>query len=208
MFRNLFRPDSPLMVTMTQITDCIFLSLFWLICSFPVITIGAATAAMYDAVYHTFRKGQKGCWQRYWRSFGTNLKSSIPVTVVFLTIVVLLGWGMIQLWNNAVYGNISWMVFSGIAFVAFALSGVLSLLLPMLSRFENSALNLWWNTLQLGFANLPMTMGLAAINCVCIFFCIRYLFPLFFLPGLASLLSTLLIEPLFKPFMPQDSIEE
>ena len=27
MFRNLLRPDSPLMITMTQITDCIFLSL-------------------------------------------------------------------------------------------------------------------------------------------------------------------------------------
>ena len=49
MFRNLFSPDSQLMITMTRITDFIFLSLFWLLCSFPVVTMGASFAALYDA---------------------------------------------------------------------------------------------------------------------------------------------------------------
>ena len=40
MFRNLFKPDSPLMITMSRITDCIFLSLFWLLCCIPVVTVG------------------------------------------------------------------------------------------------------------------------------------------------------------------------
>ena len=31
MFRNLLRPDSGLMITMTQLTDTIFLSLFWIL---------------------------------------------------------------------------------------------------------------------------------------------------------------------------------
>ena len=61
MFRNLFRSDSPLMVTMTQITDCIFLSLFWLVGCLPVVTMGASFAALYDATYRFFRKGQ---WHR------------------------------------------------------------------------------------------------------------------------------------------------
>ena len=46
MFRNLFNPDSALMITMTQITDCIFLSLFWFLSCIPLVTAGAATAAM------------------------------------------------------------------------------------------------------------------------------------------------------------------
>ena len=68
MFRNLFNPDSHLMVTMTQITDCIFLSLFWLLCSMPVVTLGASTAALYDAVYHGYRKGDKHPWTRFFRT--------------------------------------------------------------------------------------------------------------------------------------------
>ena len=33
MFQKIFNPDNALMITMAQISDCIFLSLFWLLCS-------------------------------------------------------------------------------------------------------------------------------------------------------------------------------
>ena len=56
MFRNLLKPDSPLMITMSRITDYIFLSCFWLLCCIPVVTIGTSTAALYDASYRAFRK--------------------------------------------------------------------------------------------------------------------------------------------------------
>lgn len=192
------------MITMNQITDVIFLSLFWLVCCFPLLTAGAATAALYDAVYHTFRKGEKHSWQRYFQSFRNNLKGSLMSTLVFLGISLALGWVMIQVWNSAVYGKISWMVFAFTAFLAFAVAGVLSILFPMHSRFENSVSVLWGNTFRLGLAKLPLTLGLAAINVVCGFFCVRYIFPLFFLPALAALLGTLFIEPMFRPFMSEE----
>lgn len=204
MFRNLLKPDSPLMITMNQITDVIFLSLFWFVCSFPLVTAGAATAAMYDTVYHTFRKGEKHSWQRYFQSFRSNLKGSLLSTVVFLGIFLVLGWVMIQVWNSAVYGKISWMIFAFAAFLVFAVVGVLSILFPMHSRFDNSAAALWGNTFRLGLAKLPLTLGLAAVNVISGFFCIRYIFPLFFLPGLACLIDTLFIEPMFRPFMPTE----
>ena len=59
MFKNLLKPDSFLMVSMTWVTDCIFLSLFWLLGCFPVVTVGASFAALYDASYRSFRRGEK-----------------------------------------------------------------------------------------------------------------------------------------------------
>ena len=59
MFRRLFSPDSDLMIVMTWITDCIFLSLFWIIGCVPMVTMGAATAALYDAAYRGFRRKNK-----------------------------------------------------------------------------------------------------------------------------------------------------
>lgn len=47
MFQKLFNPDNPLMITVTQITDCIFLSMFWMLGCFPVVTAGASFAALY-----------------------------------------------------------------------------------------------------------------------------------------------------------------
>ena len=208
MFRNIFRPDSPLMITMNQITDCIFLSLFWLLGCFPVITIGTSFSALYDAVYHTFRRGEKNSWHRFAHAFKQNLKPGILPTVIFLAVSAVLVRCGILVWNQAVYGNISWGVFAAAAFFLLVLLGLGSILFPLLSRFETGTVQLFSNTIRLGFANLPLTMGLAMVNAVMIFLCIRYVVPLFFLPALGALLSTLFVEPMLKPYMPSEDAAE
>jgi adenosyl cobinamide kinase/adenosyl cobinamide phosphate guanylyltransferase len=69
---------------MTRIPDCIFLSLFWMVGCIPVITIGASFAALYDATYRGFRKGERHCWSRFLQVFRQNWKSGILPTGVFL----------------------------------------------------------------------------------------------------------------------------
>ena len=202
MFRNLFRPDSGLMITMTQITDCIFLSLFWLLGCFPVVTMGASFAALYDATYRGFRKGDKHCWARFLRVFRENWKAGILPTAVFLAVFFALAKALIALWNAAVAGGLSWMVFSGAAFVGMLVLGIVSVLFPMLSRFENPFPVLLKNTVLLALANLPRTLGLGLLNGAAFLLCVRYVFPVFFLPSLAALIGSLFIEPMFRPFMP------
>lgn len=205
MFRNLFRSDSPLMVTMTQITDCIFLSLFWLVGCLPVVTMGASFAALYDATYRFFRKGHKHSWQRFAEVYRRNWKAGIVPTVVFLAAAAVLTRCVVNSWNLAVYGSISWMVFSGLGFVAMVAVGILSVLFPMLSRFENTTADLLKNTVLIALANLPRTVALGFLNGVCTLLCIRYVIPAFFLPALAALIGSLLIEPMFKPYLSESN---
>ena len=91
MFRNLIDPENGLMITMSQITDCIFLSLFWLMCCLPVFTIGASCAALYDAVYHGFRCHEPKCWRRFFATFLRDLKMSLIPNVLFpiATLIIL-----------------------------------------------------------------------------------------------------------------------
>lgn len=201
MFRNLFRPDSPLMIVMTQITDCIFLSLFWLLGCFPVVTAGASFAALYDATFRTFRQGERHSWQRFFHSFRQNLKAGILPGLFVLGVFGGAAWLLIQLWNNAAVGALSWTVFSGAAFFGVMMLGVLSVVLPMLSRFENGFLTLVKNSVFLALANMPRTLVLGFLNAAVIFLCVRFVFPLFFLPSLAALIGSLLIEPMFRPYM-------
>lgn len=203
MFRNLFNPESGLMITMGQLTDSIFLSLFWLLGCFPIVTIGTSCAALYDAAYRGFRKGEKHSWQRFWQVFKENWKAGIVPTVLFLLLMCLLGKAVILVWNAAVAGAVSWMAFSGAAFLAVVALGILSLTFPVLSRFENSLGGLLKNTLLLALANLPRTIVLGIVTVAAIFLCARFVFPLFFLPALAALIDSLLVEPMFKPFMPE-----
>ena len=201
MFRNLLRPDSPLMITMNNITDCIFLSLFWILGCFPVVTLGASFAALYDASYRGMRKGEKHSWQRFFHVFRTNWKAGILPTVAVLAVFSGAVFLLIKIWNAAVAQQISFMLFAAGAFLGMLILGTVSLAFPILSRFENSFLSLMKNTILLGFANLPRTLLLGILNAAAIFLCARYVFPLFFLPPLAALIGSLLIEPMFKPFM-------
>lgn len=204
MFKNLFNPESALMITMAQITDCIFLSLFWLVCSFPVVTIGPASAALYDAVYYGYRKKDKHPWGRFLHSFKSNLKSGILPGIVYLVLFCGFGWVLIQVWNAAVWEQVSFGLFSAAAFVVMLILGILSVLFPLMSRFHNSFGGLLRNTLLLALANLPRTLGLGFVNAISILLCVRFIYPLFFLPALANLLGTLFLEPMFKPYMGEE----
>ena len=207
MFRNIFNPDNALMITFSQISDCIFLSLLWILCCFPVISTGASCAALYASVYHSFRQGDKNSWGRFFKAFKDNLKASILPTVVFLALLLLLLKGLVAAWNAAVYGLLSWALFAAIALVGILALGVLGLIFPVLSRFENSFVGLMKNTVFLAMANLPKTLVLGLLYAVGIFLCLRFVFPLFFLPALISLISTVMIEKMFKPFLPGEENE-
>ena len=205
MLKNLFSPDSGLMITFAQIADCIFLSLMWVLGCFPVVTAGASTAALYDAVFRGFRQGEKNSWQRFLRTFRSNWKEGLLPTLIFLIVLVLSLRGLILAWNAAVYGQLPWMLFSGIALVGVVWMGVLSILFPLLSRFENTLAGLLRNTLILGLANLPRTLALGLVNTLAGFLCLRFVFPIFFLPALAALIGSLFLEPMFRPFMPKET---
>ena len=204
MFRNLFRPDSPLMITMNQITDCIFLSLFWLLGCFPVFTAGASFSALYDAAFRGFRGGERQPWQRFWKVFRDNWKGGIVPTILFLLGAWGLARALVGAWNAAVYGQISWMLFSAAAFAGILAVGILSVLFPLMSRFENSLPALLKNTLLLSLANMPRTLALGLVNGVTVLLCVRFVVPVVFLPALSALIGSLLLEPMFKPYMPQE----
>lgn len=206
MSRSIFHPESGLMLTMGQITDCIFLSMFWLLGCIPVVTVGASFAALYDASFRAYRKGDKHSWRRFWEVYRGNFIPSLVPSIVVLAVFLAGIWGMIQLWNASVAGELSWMVFSGAALVAIVALGILSLVFPMLSRFENTTGVLLKNAIFLGMANLPRTLALGILNGIVCFACLTYVIPVFLLPSLAALLGSFLIEPMFKPYMPEEEM--
>ncbi len=204
MLRNLFKPDSELMILMSRITDCIFLSLFFIVGCVPVVTVGASFAALYDSAFRGIRKADKHSWSRFLEVYRENWKAGILPTLAFYAAVTVLVTVIVNLWNAAVAGSISWMLFSGVALVAVLLLGMVSVLFPMLSRFDNPTAVLLKNTLLLSLANMPRILGLGIVNAVAVFACLNWVFPLFFVPALAAFLGSFFLEPMFKPYMPPE----
>lgn len=206
MFRKIFGPDSDLMIVMTWITDAIFLSLFWIIGCVPVVTIGASTAALYDASYRAFRHKNKHSWQRFVYTFKNSLKGGIVPGIFVLAMMLAGGWILVKMWNNAVLAG-AWLAFAVGAVIGVVLLGILSVVLPMVSRFENRSMTTVRNAFAVAMANLPRTVLLGLLQAVTIFACVRLILPILVLPSLSAVLSSLLIEPMFKPYLPEDFYE-
>ena len=208
MFRKFLNPDNDLMILLSQITDVLFLSIFWLFTCIPVVTAGPGTAALYDAVYRGFRLGEKESWHRFFHAFRTNFKTGCLVMLPIL----LGGWlilrGMAGLFLSAAGGTGSWILFFAAGFMCLLLVGVVAVLFPLLSRFETGVGRLLGNALRLSMAHLPRTVALAVIHGLTIFACLRYVLPVLFLPAICMLVSSFLVEPMFRPYLPAEEEAE
>lgn len=87
---GIFGYDSPIVKTMTRIGDCICLSFLWIVFSLPVVTMGAASAAMYSAADRCIRKDEGGLWKKFFGAFKENLKRSTIVWLIAMLILAVL----------------------------------------------------------------------------------------------------------------------
>ena len=88
--RKLLDINNPIMRGLVAIFDMIVLSVLWTVFSLPVITMGAASAALYHAVYHHIRKGDDYLFSSFWSAFKENFRRQTLCWLVPLGLLVLL----------------------------------------------------------------------------------------------------------------------
>lgn len=112
--RGIFSIDSPLMSFLVKVFDCIGVSVLWLLFSLPVVTMGAASTALYTTVYKYLRRGEGHLWRTFWGAFQENLRRSTLVWLAALGVLALLTFDALvfralKLSGNP-FGNIYWVV--------------------------------------------------------------------------------------------------
>lgn len=204
MFRKTFHPDSGLMITLSQISDVIFMSLFYIVCSVPLITLGASTAALYDGTFRGIRQNMSKSFFRYFETFKKNFRPGLIPGLLFAVGMAGVLAAARALWNAYALGQLGAAAFGALAVLAVIVLGLLELMLPMLSRFELTTGQLLRNTLLMGLAHVPLTLLLGVIHGAGILCCLFFVWPVFFIPGLCALLGSFCIEPMFKPYLPRE----
>ena len=68
MLGRVFRYQGGLWRALNTLTDIMALSVLWLLCSLPVLTLGAATTALYDSVVRCIRYKQPKPYARFFRT--------------------------------------------------------------------------------------------------------------------------------------------
>lgn len=201
---NLFNPDAFLWRWCSRILDIMILSLFWLVCSLPVATVGAASTALYDAAVHGIRRDEAGIYARFFRTFRRELKTALPATLLWGAALAALLWSG-QLVGTVIQEPIPVLVSTTVVvLLLFFVLGILSWIFPLLSRFTFRFGALNRTAWQFSFAHLPSTFLLVVLLAVSAWACIRFFFPVFFIPCTEALLASFLVERAFQKHLPPE----
>lgn len=178
--RNFFSSDSPFFQKISLFSELVFLNLLTLLCSLPIVTVGASATALYYTV-DKLRQGESKLYRAFFHSFKENFKQA---TIIWLILLVA---GLLVSLCVALYYNMNMPVLVGCSVLALMIWGaILSWVFPMLSKFCSSTLGTLKNAVLCGTNFLPLSIAMSLVNLV----------PLalfLFLPGLFIQLAPLWI---------------
>lgn len=207
MKNSLFNSENWIWQPFGLVADFLILSCLWLIFSIPMVTVGAASAAMYDCCARCIKDGDRALFSRFFRTFRRELLKSIPSTLLWAAILGLLFFLIRSFTGSAAGTDINLVLtYAMVVFLAVAV-GIASWVFPLLSRFTFDFASLNMTAIRLALAHLPRTMALGAVNIAAGWLCLRLLMPVMVVPGIAALLSAYLLEPVFKPYETGDAGE-
>ena len=211
MFHSFFDSESPFFCLLGRVLDIVVLSVLWLICSLPIVTIGPASAALYYSCAKCLRHQEPGPYRNFFSAFRQNLKTGIGATVVFLLLAVLLSAGYQLLAAAAGVGSSVWNAVRVMYLVLLVIPvSVAACAFPLLSRFTYTVGTLLSNSLRLTFRHLPRVVaaGALTVTAVALTALFWYYGVMLLMPALCALLSTFLLEPVFRKYTPEEELEE
>lgn len=151
-----FNTINPVADFIVRLFDLIILSILWLICCLPIITIGTSTAAMYYVTMKMVRNEDNGIIRCFFRSFKANMKQGIIISLLFTIAGILLYFDWI--FAFAVDGVLGFILRILFVVLTLLLSLVVVFTFPLQARFRNTMLNTLKNALLLAVNNFKNTM--------------------------------------------------
>lgn len=180
--------------------DMVLLSIFWCVCSLPLVTLGASSAALYHSTVKVVRLDRARVHQAFFHSFKTSFKQSLPVTIVswlaeavFGTLLYLLH----QSGNTLLSG-----VYSVFLFFCLLLAVLVQLhAYSLIGRFRLSTKELFNVVSKLAMKGFPQNL-LCLFILACAVALSVWLPPfLFITPCFAALLLSYIEEPRFARYI-------
>lgn len=154
--------DNPIMRGMGRIADFIILNLLWIVCSIPIITIGASTTALYTVMLKLVKNEEGYIAKGFLKAFKENFKQSTIMWVIFLLLGILfvVDFVAIRLMPNIVGGILQmFFLFMGLLLIAWMVYAF-----ALQARFVNTVKNTLKNALILVFAKLPFSVLIIIIS--------------------------------------------
>ena len=188
---------------MGKIFDIMLVSLLWVLCCIPIITIGPATTALYYCVVKSIRRERGYVAKEFFHSFKVNLKQGTIVGLIFILLAVVMSFNFHIV--RQMEGKLGSILFG--IYIALSLFIIITAIyvFPNLSRFTLTFKNLFKNSIIMAIRHLPFTIIIAVIVAFAAFLMWWIPIAALFVPGVACLLVSFLMEKILKKYTPEDA---
>ena len=201
---RLFSYDSKFSQIMLKLCYGCYLNLLWMVCSLPVFTAGAATAALYDVTLRLAREEAPPLTRQIFKAFRENFRQATILWLILLGIGALLGADGYILYHlyKSTAGMVSVICTLGLALIivaAIAYVIVLIYVFPLVASVKNTNFAMLKNALLIGIHYLFCTILVFAIHFAMFFAVVAVFTPLIvFGEGLCALLSSYLLGKVIR----------
>ena len=188
-----------------RLGEYFLLSIYWILCSLPVLTLGTATIALYDTVAHTIRNNESTITRRFFSTFKKELLRGVLLTIFGIAVAAFLWMGYSVMYQNGQTSKF-WGIFSIIYLVyIFVPLGTFCWAIAIESRFVYSFGQLLKNAFSFTIYHLPHTAAIVAVLAVGAF--VASLAPLVIIgiPAVIAHLQSIFIEKVFQNYIDESS---
>ena len=174
--------DGPVMKFLGKVADMMILNLLVLFCSIPIITMGAALTAMHYVALRVVRNEESYITKDFFKSFKLNFKQATVMWIFVLLIGALIGYDIFIMTSTTI--NIPVVIKVIILVVTAILTLTTSFVFPLLSKFDNTNVNIFKNSFAISIAKFPRAIVMVVVSLapIAILFMPQYL-PFFILFG-------------------------
>lgn len=198
------------MRALTDLSTLVFLNILTLLFSLPIVTAGAALAAMHYVIIEMIEERGGSLPGEFWKRFKENLKNATPIWLILLAAAGFL-YADIRLITGGQLGLPRAMlipIYAGL----FVTAAIYVYVIPLTARFVYSTGAAFKNAAILAAAYFPRTVLMVAASAVIPFLLLNVtrLLPLFFLLGISlpGYLCALLYKPIFDKIIGEKEEED
>lgn len=198
---GLFSINSPLWSISRKALDFLWLSFLWLICSLPVVTIGASTSALYSVTLKYARDEEGYLTASFFTAFRQNFKQGTAICMILLLSGLFLGLDFVVYYRSGEKG-IGYMVLMTLCF-SLALVFILMhiYVYAVLAKFQNSVFHIIKNSCIMAICHWPSSLAMLMLSLLIL--AVGFLaFPplLFFAPAGLSYLNAKFLCRIFDQY--------
>jgi len=155
-------PDGKIMNFLSKLGDMFILNILYLICCIPIITIGAATTALYYNTLKMAENRESYVWKEFLRVFKENFRQA---TIIWLLLLAAVG----VLFINVVFGGGLNAQLSSIVAIVSIVVGIFLIMtgvyvFPLLARFDNTVFGIIKVALLISIRHFPSTVVIVAVH--------------------------------------------